>query len=130
LTLFESASGYALFDVVESEEIAVLLDEVQKGVQDLAKFGRVVKLKAFQPFVSAESALENINSISEGLISDDLKNFLEMNLPKVKAGKTAKFSLGVSDKGLAQAISDTLKVPCNTNETTTEILRGVRLHFR
>ncbi|KAH7476770.1 snoRNP complex protein nop56 [Phytophthora ramorum] len=127
--LFESASGYAIFEVVENEEIGSLLSEVQAAVADVSSFGRVVKLKAFQPFTSAENALENINNISEGLLSEDLKNFLEMNLPKVKAGKKGKFALGVQDKGLAQAISDELSAPCNTSETTLEIVRGVRMHF-
>jgi nucleolar protein 56 len=127
--LFESASGYAIFEVVENEEIGGLLAEVQAAVADVSSFGRVVKLKAFQPFTSAENALENINNISEGLLGDDLKNFLEMNLPKVKAGKKPKFALGVQDKGLAQAISDALNAPCNTSETTLEIVRGARMHF-
>ncbi|KAG7402367.1 snoRNP complex protein nop56 [Phytophthora boehmeriae] len=127
--LFESASGYGLFEVVENEEIGGLLAEVQASVSELSSFGRIVKLKAFQPFTSAENALENINNISEGLLGDDLKNFLEMNLPKVKSGKKAKFALGVADKGLAQAISDGLNAPCNSSETTLEIIRGVRMHF-
>ncbi|CAI5738717.1 unnamed protein product [Hyaloperonospora brassicae] len=127
--LFESASGYALFEVVESEEIGGLVAEVQAAIADVSSFGRIVKLKAFQPFTSAENALENINNISEGLLGDDLKNFLEINLPKVKSGKKGKFALGVQDKGLAQAISDELHAPCNTSETTLEIVRGVRMHF-
>ncbi|KAF4324181.1 hypothetical protein BBO99_00000088 [Phytophthora kernoviae] len=127
--LFESASGYGLFEVVENEEIGGLLAEVQASVSELSSFGRIVKLKAFQPFTSAENALENINNISEGLLGDDLKNFLEMNLPKVKSGKKAKFALGVQDKGLAQSISDGLNAPVNTSETTLEIIRGVRMHF-
>ncbi|CEG50254.1 nucleolar protein nop56 [Plasmopara halstedii] len=127
--LFESASGYAIFEVIENEEIGSLLTEVQASVADISSFGRIVKLKAFQPFTSAENALENINNISEGLLSDDLKNFLEMNLPKVKASKKGKFTLGVQDKSLAQAISDELSVSCNTSETTLEIVRGVRMHF-
>ncbi|CAI5732937.1 unnamed protein product [Peronospora destructor] len=127
--LFESASGYAIFEVVENEEIGSLIAEVQAAIVDVSSFGRIVKLKAFQPFTSAENALENINNISEGLLSDDLKDFLEMNLPKVKAGKKGNFALGVQDKGLAQAISDELHAPCNTSETTLEIVRGVRMHF-
>ncbi len=125
--MFESASGYALFKVIESEQIGLLLDPVQQNVQDLSKFGATVKLHAFSPFISAESALENINAISEGLVTDELKAFLEMNLPTSK--KSGKFSLGLSDKGLAQTLSDTLKIPCNTNETSLELLRGIRLHF-
>lgn len=127
--LYESASGYGLFEVTEQEQIANLLEEVQKSVTDLTRFGQVIKFKAFQPFSSAENALENINSISEGLMSDDLKNFLEMNLPKIKAGKKAKFNLGVADKNIAQCVSDQMSVPCNTNEVTMEIVRGIRLHF-
>jgi hypothetical protein len=46
--LFESASGYALFEVVEVEEVAVLKDEVQASLRDLTRFSRFVKLKAFQ----------------------------------------------------------------------------------
>ncbi|CCI44577.1 unnamed protein product [Albugo candida] len=129
LVLFESASGYALFQVVEHEEVGVLLNEVQESVTDLASFGRIMKLKAFQPFKSGENALENINSISEGLICEDLKNFLEMNLPSKGKSKKAKFSLGIQDKNLAQSVSDELNVPCNSNETTQEIVRGIRYHF-
>lgn len=127
--LHESASGFGLFEVNENEEIGNLLEEVQQSVMDLAKFGRVVKLKAFHPFSSAENALQNINDISEGLVGDDLKNFLEMNLPAVKAGKKAKFQLGCLDKNIAQGLSDQCNYPCNTNETTSEIARGIRLHF-
>merc|ERR1712013_104376 len=52
-----------------------------------------------------------------------------MNLPKVKAGKKAKFTLGVSDKNLLPAIQDALNFPGNATETTLEMMRGIRLHF-
>ena len=64
--LFEHASGYAIFKVIAKEEIGALLPEVQESVQDLERFGKVVKLVAFSPFKSAVNALENLNSISEG----------------------------------------------------------------
>lgn len=48
-----------------------------------------------QPFESAESALENCNNISEGVLSDTLKVFLEANLPSVKKIKDSTFVLGV-----------------------------------
>jgi hypothetical protein len=41
--------------------------QVQASIADMARFSRLVKFKAFQPFKSAEEALNNINSISEGL---------------------------------------------------------------
>jgi len=45
--LFESASGYGLFEVVEADEIAALKGEVQASVTDLSRFSKIVKLKAF-----------------------------------------------------------------------------------
>jgi hypothetical protein len=50
---------------------------------DLQRFGKVAKLAAFKPFASAADALEQINAVSEAQLTDDLKNFLTMNLPKV-----------------------------------------------
>ena len=71
--LYESASGYALMEVVEAEEVGSLLEEVQQAVLDPQRFCRTVKLKGFQPFTTAENALENVNAISEQMVTDDLK---------------------------------------------------------
>jgi len=46
--LFESASGYALLEAVESSDLSSLKAEVQTAVTDLARFSKMVKLKAFQ----------------------------------------------------------------------------------
>jgi hypothetical protein len=64
--LYESASGFALFERVASEEVGQELEAVQQAITDLARFSKIVKLKAFLPFTTAEQALENINAISEG----------------------------------------------------------------
>ena len=64
--LFECASGYALFERLESEEIGQELPDVQKSVTDLQRFGKIIKLKSFVPFKTAAHALENINDVSEG----------------------------------------------------------------
>jgi NOP5NT (NUC127) domain. len=64
--LFEHAAGYALFKVNEFEETGVLLPQVEASVTDLSRFNSVVKLIGFSPFKTAMSALENMNSISEG----------------------------------------------------------------
>jgi nucleolar protein 56 len=71
--LFDSASGYSLFSVLESEEIGSLTDEVQAGMSDLARFQRFVKLQAFHPFDTAENALENMNAVTEHELTSDLK---------------------------------------------------------
>ena len=162
--LYESASGYALLDIVEAEEIGALKAEVQASVTELARFSKIVKLKAFQvgarsvlleydfhlsvfelrasaarcmrvhntcvcatrecvhlsyhirlaqPFTSAENALQNINDISEGIVTSDLKAFLEANLPPgataaVKPGKSPKFLLGVLEPKIGTSIQEAL----------------------
>jgi hypothetical protein len=64
--LFEHAAGYALFKVNEFEETGMLLPQVEASVTDLSRFNSVIKLVGFLPFKTAMSALENMNSISEG----------------------------------------------------------------
>jgi len=78
--LHEAAAGYALFEVVAFEEIGALLENAAT-ISDLDRFSRAVKLKAFQPFGSAEDALAGINAVSEHSCTDGLTAFLEMNLP-------------------------------------------------
>jgi len=64
-----------------------------------------------------------------GIMTDELRNFLELNLPKVKEGKKAKFSLGVAEPKIGSHIFEVTKIPCQSNEFVHELLRGVRLHF-
>jgi len=125
--LFESASGYALFSVLESEEIGSLLTEVQEGQNDLSRFQRICKMVAFHPFDTAENALENINAISEHEMTEDLKSFLTANLGKSK--KSSKNNLGVIEPELASAIQENCGIPCRSDETIRELLRGLRVHF-
>ena len=65
-TLYEHASGYALFRVKEFEEVSMFLPQVEASVTDLSKFQGIVQLVAFSPFKSGTNALDNINSVSEG----------------------------------------------------------------
>jgi nucleolar protein 56 len=126
-TLFEHAAGYAVFKVNSTEEVGALLPEVQEAVTDLERFGRLVKLVAFNPFKSASNALENINSISEGVVHDDLKVFLESNVPVGK--KKSKIALGISDAKIGAAILESCNICCEYDPTVTEINRGIRFHF-
>jgi nucleolar protein 56 len=128
--LHESASGLALFEHVQSDAVGSLLQQAQDSVLDLSRFSRIVKMKAFLPFKSAENALSVINDVSEGILHEDLKNFLEANLPKVKKGsKNAGFHLGVNEPKLGNSITEQMSVPCKIDEAVTELMRGVRLHF-
>lgn len=176
--LYESSSGYALFEAHGLDEIGQSAQAVQDSVTDLTRFGKVVKLTAFKPFGSAADAIEQANAISESecvlshgppsegwaficlpphclssfnylcclpalclnaacfavdsladILTQELHNFLEFNLPKVKAGKKAKFSLGVAEPKLGSAILEALGVPCQSNDFMLEFFRGIRLHF-
>jgi len=49
--LHESSVGYAVFEVVhQPETIGNRLKEVQDAAQDLAKFGKMIKLVSFAPW--------------------------------------------------------------------------------
>ncbi|TKY44800.1 Nucleolar protein 56 [Spatholobus suberectus] len=126
---YESASGYALFEAHGLDEIGHNTEAVRNSVSDFNRFGKVVTLRSFNPFTSALDALKQCNAVSEGLLTDELRTVLETNLPKVKEGKKAKFSLGVSDPKIGSQISEVTKIPCQSNEFVSELLRGVRLHF-
>ena len=106
MALFEHASGYGLFHVKEFEEIAMLQSAVEESVTDISAFNSVVTLQSFQPFKNAEDALANINAVSEGLCSDQLKFFLQSNMPK----KLKKVTLGVLDPKLGAAVSESIGV--------------------
>ncbi|KQK14809.1 nucleolar protein 56 [Brachypodium distachyon] len=127
--LFESASGYALFHAHGIDEIGQSVDAVRSSVLDIKRFSKAVKLVGFTPFASAVDALNQCNAISEGIMTDELRNFLELNLPKVKEGKKAKFSVGVVEPKVGSHITEATGIPCQSNEYVQELLRAVRLHF-
>lgn len=78
---------------------------------------------------SMESWVDMLPLLIPGLMTDELRTFLEINLPKVKEGKKPKFSLGVAEPKIGSHIFEATKIPCQSNEFVLEILRGIRLHF-
>jgi nucleolar protein 56 len=142
----------ALFHAYGIDEIGQSLDAVRSSVVDLQRFGKAAKLVGFSPFSSAVDALNQCNAISEGIralcpaparnstysywivggagiMTDELRNFLELNLPKVKEGKKARYSVGVMEPKVGSHVSEATGIPCQSNEFVQELLRGVRLHF-
>ncbi|KAJ9496702.1 Nucleolar protein 56 [Exophiala xenobiotica] len=129
--LHEGPMGYSIFKVAHQvDTVGNRLKEVQDSVQDLARFGKMVDLVSFLPFENGKQALEELHDISEGIASDYLKSFLELNLPK--AGKKNKVTLGVSDKILAGSIKSAFpSLECETGDTSEvvqDMLRGLRMH--
>jgi len=125
MALFEHATGYGLFRVKEFEEISMLQSAVEEAITDVSAFNSVVSIQAFNPFKNAQDALANINAVSEGLCSDQLKFFLEANMPK----KLKKVTLGVLDPKLGAAVSEAIGVKVSHIGVVPEIVRGIRLHF-
>lgn len=64
--LYESASGYGLFLAHGIDEIGQNTEAVRNSVVDLNRFGKVVRIAAFNPFESALDALNQCNAVSEG----------------------------------------------------------------
>eukprot|EP00303_Exanthemachrysis_gayraliae_P005960 CAMPEP_0206013464 /NCGR_PEP_ID=MMETSP1464-20131121/16552_1 /ASSEMBLY_ACC=CAM_ASM_001124 /TAXON_ID=119497 /ORGANISM="Exanthemachrysis gayraliae, Strain RCC1523" /LENGTH=349 /DNA_ID=CAMNT_0053387183 /DNA_START=54 /DNA_END=1100 /DNA_ORIENTATION=- len=129
--LLETASGYGLVERKGSDEIGATSKEAQQSMADYGRFSQICSLAAFQPFRTAEEALENINDLSEGLVTDRLRDFLETNMPKATGGgkEKKKFALGVCDPKIGGAIQEMLGIPCVANELVTELARGCRTHF-
>ena len=65
--------------------------------------------------------------ISKGVAHDDLKAFLENNVPTGK--KKSKVVLGVGDSKIGGSIQERVDIQCETGDAVPEILRGIRLHF-
>ncbi|KAL8420751.1 hypothetical protein RB594_003523 [Gaeumannomyces avenae] len=130
--LHETPAGYAIFEVVhQADSVGLRLKEVQDSMADLSKFGKMVKLANWSPWPEFHEGLQNMNEISEGLVTDFLKNALELTLPKT-SGKKTKVVLGVADKKLASEISALFPgVECetmDTSEVVADLLRGIRMH--
>lgn len=123
--LFEHATGYALFRVKEFEEIGMLLPQVEQSITDLSLFRNVVTLVGFAPFKSGLAALENINNISEGIVSEHLKLFLDSASHEFSKDSI----LGVADPKLGASINETLDIKCDHLNAVPEIIRGIRYHF-
>lgn len=125
--LYEHAAGYSLFSVAEFEEVGMFLPQVEASVTDLSRFNGIVKLTGFAPFKNALAALENINAISEGIVSEDLQVFLDSTFPKSE--KKSKHTLGVADPKLSASINEALGIQCSHIGVVPEIIRGIRSHF-
>jgi nucleolar protein 56 len=89
----------------------------------------MLSLTSYAVWRSAAEALENIHSISEGLMTDYLKSTIELNIP---LSKKSKVVLGVADKSLAGNIKAAFPgleaETSDTSEAVAYLLRGIRLH--
>ena len=127
--LYETASGYCLFEKEEYDSTGGGLAKVQKAVGELERFSKMVSLAAYQPFTTAEEALDNIMQTIDVKVSTTLQNFLTTHLPTTKTGKKQKFALGISEPHLGKRIHEATGITASYDDTIVELLRGVRQHF-
>jgi len=127
--LYESAQGYFLFVKEDYDETGGSLSKVQKAVQSLERFSKTTKLVGSHPFKTAEEALENIKAIGAPKVTECLKNFLTTYLPKSKSSKKQKFALGISDAKLGPELFSETGITAIHNDTTLEMMRGIRMHY-
>jgi len=124
--LFEASCGYSIFERLDGDEIGELHVKLQKAVTDFGLLSQMIRFVTFQPFTSPDSGLENINDVSEGVLSQFLKNFLETNFPKSYGEANV---LGVIDPALAGAIKVELGITTDAGNHVAELCRCIRMHF-
>lgn len=127
--LYESASGYCLFEKEEFDETGGQLPKIQKSILSLERFAKMVKLSSSHSFKTAEEALENIMAISQNKVTPVLKNFLTTSLPATKSSKKQKFLLGIADASMGREIFEETGITATTNDSIRELVRGIRTHF-
>lgn len=96
---------------------------MEECIRDYSRFSAIATLVAFSPFKTAQAALENLNSITEGVLPDDLKTFL------ANIGVKGVI-LGVQENKLAAAITECFpKMKVKIGPVILEVSRGIRTHF-
>ncbi|XP_066377774.1 nucleolar protein 56-like [Miscanthus floridulus] len=99
--------GYSLFRVYgavdDAERLPPLLDV------DCVK--SYVKLVDHYPFTTDSAQLEHCKYISKAIVSDELRLFLQLNLPPWKMWNWS-YTLGVCDQKLAEEIQKETQIPC------------------
>jgi len=111
-----------LFKVKEAEDIGSMVESMQESMLNFQTFSNVVSLAATLFFHTAEQMLDNMNALSEGVLTDDLKGFITTYVPRDK-------TLGVVEDKLASAIADACEVQCSKSKLVAEVHRYIRLHL-
>jgi len=127
--LYESSVGLSLFSSSSLDNTAISSTPFQKIMLDFSKFSQNVKLVSFSPFPSSDVALDTLNKITEGSMSDFLGDFISSIYVSESSKHKTGTILGVSDPKLAGTLSTEMQLSCLADSNVREIIRGIRLHF-
>ncbi|EGD98359.1 nucleolar protein NOP58 [Trichophyton tonsurans CBS 112818] len=126
MTLFiltETSAGYALLKAKDKKLLK--RDDLATETETAEGISNLMKLKNFQKFDSATTALEEVASVIDGKVTPRLANLLET----IKDEK--KVSLAVADTKLGNAIGKLpgLSIQPIADGTTAELYRAIRAHL-
>ncbi|KAJ5181483.1 hypothetical protein N7449_011630 [Penicillium cf. viridicatum] len=126
MTLFiltETSAGYALLKAKDKKLLK--RDDIAEEASTAEGVSNLLKLKSFQKFDSAASALEEAASIMEGKVTPALASLLD----GIKDEK--KVSLAVADTKLGNSISKLpgLDIQLIADSSTNDIFRAIREHL-
>lgn len=151
LVLFETAAGYALFDVDKSKltdgDLHALFKTPEKAnetvkLRSFHKFDDTVEVRREEgdgcrssaahvspahgsspvPSRASTQALAAATSLTEGKMDKALKSFLKKNI--VEAGLKEK--LAVSDAKVGGVVKEKLGIKCVSDGSVNELMRGIR----
>ncbi|WEW55007.1 Nucleolar protein 58 [Emydomyces testavorans] len=126
MTLFiltETSAGYALLKAKDKKLLK--RDDLETETQTAEGVSNLLKLKNFQKFDSAATALEEVAALVEGKVTPRLASLLE----SIKDEK--KISLAVADPKLGNAIGKLpgLSIQAIADSTTADLYRAIRTHL-
>ncbi|KAF2846568.1 Nop domain-containing protein [Plenodomus tracheiphilus IPT5] len=119
--LSETSAGYALFKSKDKK----LLSKGDELTKDVSAVVDSLKLKRFQKFENAVTALNEAAALTDGKVSPMLSNLLEELKDETKA------SLAVADPKLANAIAQIpgLSLKPISDSSTQDVYRAIREHM-
>jgi nucleolar protein 56 len=115
--------------VNEWEEVQQKSEEFLRSAQDFDKISKIIQYKASLFFKTSKQALDNISSVVARTLTEDLTEFLKLNLKTKKKGSSKSFTLGLEDKKFSNIINETLGIGCTVGEFVIEIIRVIRTHI-
>ncbi|CAG8652433.1 23667_t:CDS:2, partial [Dentiscutata erythropus] len=122
LVLFETAAGYALFEVLNEGKLEDP-EELWKAFETPQNASNTIKLKSFKKFENMASAVSSISDVLEGKLSDDLSNFLKETINETSIRKD---KLIVADPKLGASISKKLGIQVLSEKIVIDLYRGIR----
>jgi len=120
LVLFDTPAGHALFSVLDASKLKKPKD-LAACFESIDSTRKLVKLKAFSKFGDTAEAVQSATAIVEGKLSGGMKKFLKKHVLS-----EAQEVLAVSDAKLGGAIKEKLNIACVFDDSTNELMRGLR----